>query len=144
MSENGKSRQELAREANEVRTKLIRTVERLDQRRHEATDLRLQLERHMRQVVVVGAAFLLGTAGAVALVVHRVTTSAQRRRRDRWRFVQRVWRHPDRALRAERRSFFGEIARSVLLAVVTTAATQPAHKAMAALMEGNDGKGQPH
>ncbi len=143
MSDNGKPRQELAREANEVRSRLLRTVERLDQRRHDTFDLRIQLERHVRQVAVVGALLVVATAGAVALVVHRIATAAQRRRRDRWRLARRAWRHPERAMRGERRSFFGELARSVLLGVATTALTQPARRAVAALLESKSAGGEP-
>ncbi len=136
MNHNGKSRDDLARQANQVRTKLLRTVEQLDQRRHDALDLRVQMQRHFRQLVIAGGVLVLATAGAVALVVERVATAAQRRRRNRWRLAKRLWFHPDRELRAERRSFLGEIVRAVLLTVVTTALTIPARRAVARLMEG--------
>jgi hypothetical protein len=135
MTVNGKSRDELAREANLVRSRLLRTVERLDQRRHDALDIRTQLERHLRQLVMAGGLLLVATAGAVALVVHHISTAAERRRRDRWRLARRVWRHPDRAMRAERRSFFGELARSLLLAIATTAVATPARRAVATLID---------
>lgn len=136
MNHNGKSRDDLARQANQVRTKLLRTVEQLDQRRHEAFDLKLQMQRHFRQLAVAGGLLLVATAASVALVVERVTTAAERRRRNRWRFARRVWWHPERVLRAERRSFFGEIVRGVLLVAVTTALTIPARRAAARLVEG--------
>jgi hypothetical protein len=136
MNYDGKSRDDLARQANRVRTKLLRTVEQLDQRRHEAFDLKLQMKRHVRHLAVAGALLLVATAAGVALVVERVTTAAARRRRNRWRFAKRVWQHPERALRAERRSFFGEVVRGVLLATVTTALTIPARRAVAHLVEG--------
>jgi hypothetical protein len=129
MNHNGKSRDELAREANQVRTKLLRTVEQLDRRRHEALDLRAQLQRHVSQLVVVGGAILLGTCAALVLVVHRISTATERRRSNRWRLAKRVWWHPERALRADRRtSFLGAILRPVLLALVNALVILPARR----------------
>jgi ABC-type phosphate transport system permease subunit len=140
---NGKSRDDLAREANQVRTKLLRTVEQLDQRRHEALDLRKQVQEHVRQLTVAAGVLMLLVAGGVALVVHRVSTGAERRRRYRWRFAKRVWQHPERAMRAERRSFFGEVLRSVLLTVVSTALALPARRAVALLTATRTRTGEP-
>jgi hypothetical protein len=131
---NGKSRDDLAREANQVRTKLLRTVEQLDQRRHDALDVRRQVQQHVRQLTIAAGVTMVALAGAVALLVHRITTAAERRRRYRWRFAREVWRHPDRAMRAERRSFLGEVTRSVLLTVVSTALAFPARRGVALLM----------
>jgi hypothetical protein len=140
MNHDGKSRDELAREANEVRSKLLRTVEQLDRRRHDVFDVRLQLQRHLRQLAVFGGVLVLATAGTVALVVHRLTSASQRRRRNRWRLAKRLWRHPERTIRAERRSFFEEVARSILLAVASTAVTLPARRAVALLLRGRGGE----
>jgi hypothetical protein len=127
MNHNGKSRDELAREANQVRTKLLKTVEQLDRRRHEALDLRVQLQRHVRQLTMVGGAILLGTCAAMVLVFHRVSTATERRRRNRWRLAKRVWWHPERALRADRRtSFLGALLRPVLLALANALVILPA------------------
>jgi hypothetical protein len=127
MNHNGKSRDELAREANQVRTKLLRTVEQLDRRRHEALDLRAQLQRHVRQLTVLGGAIFLGTCAAMVVVVHRMSTATQRRRRNRWRLARRMWSHPERALRADRRtSFLGALLRPVLLALANALVVLPA------------------
>ncbi len=135
MSQNGKSRDALLREANEVRSKLLRTVEQLDQRRHDAFDVKLQLQRHVRQLALVGGVVVIATAAAVTLVVQRVSSAASRRRRNRWRLARQLWWKPDRALRAERRSFLGEVGRSLLLALVSTAVTLPARRVVAQLLE---------
>ena len=129
MNHNGKSRDELAREANQVRTKLLRTVEQLDTRRHEALDLRVQLQRHVRQLAVVGGAIVLGTCAAMVLVLHRMSTSTERRRRNRWRLARRMWSHPERALRADRRtSFLGALLRPVVLAIANVLVILPARR----------------
>ncbi len=138
MNHNGKSRDELAREANQVRSKLLRTVEELDRRRHEVLDVRAQLQAHVRQLALFGGLLLVATAGAVAAVVHRISTAAQRRRRNRWRLAKRVWRYPERTLRSERRSFFGELARSILLASASAAVTLPVRRAVTLFLEAGE------
>jgi hypothetical protein len=116
MNHNGKSRDELAREANQARTKLLRTVEQLDRRRHDALELRVQVQRHVRQLAVAGGAILLGTCAAMVLLAHRISTATERRRRNRWKLAKGVWQHPERALRAGRRtSFLGALLRPILL-----------------------------
>lgn len=134
MNHEGTPRDELAREANRVRSKLLRTVEQLDRRRHEALDLHLQIRRHLRQVVALGALLVLAAAGAVALIAHRVSTASQRRQRNRWRLAKRVWWHPERLTGGEGRSFFGELARSALLVLASTAVTVPARSAVRLLL----------
>jgi hypothetical protein len=129
MNHNGKSRDELAREANEVRSKLMRTVEQLDRRRHQAVDVRLQMKRHLRQLVVAGAVLVVLTAGTVALLVNRVATATERRRRHRWTLAKDVWRHPERAIRRERRPFLSELARAVLLSAASALLAIPVRRA---------------
>lgn len=126
---NGKSRANLEKQANEVRAKLLHTVEQLDQKRHETLDLRVQLDRHLRQLVIFGVVALACTAAVAALVVQRVASAAERRRRMRWSLAKGVWRHPERAMRVQRRrSFFYGLVRAVLLAIATTAITFPARR----------------
>jgi hypothetical protein len=125
MSINGKSRDEIAREANLVRARLLRTVEQLDQKRQEALDMRRQLRQHASQLAAFAGLLLVVAAGAVAIAVHRVATAAERRRRQRWLLAKTMWTHPDRELRAERRSFGAELIRSILLALATTLGALP-------------------
>ena len=135
MNHNGKSRDELAREANQVRTKLLRTVEQLDRRRHEALDLRAQLQRHVRQLAVVGGAIFLGTCAVMVVVVHRMSSATQRRRRNRWTLAKRMWWHPERALRADRRtSFLGALLRPVLLALANALVLLPTRRWVVGLL----------
>jgi hypothetical protein len=135
MNHNGKSRDELAREANQVRTKLLRTVEQLDRRRHDALELRVQVQRHMRQLAIVGGAVLLGTCAAMVLMVHRISTSTERRRRNRWKLAKGVWQHPERALRAGRRtSFLGALLRPILLALANALILLPARRVVLRLL----------
>jgi hypothetical protein len=162
MTHNGKSRTQLARtaeaigrrenlvrQADDVRTKLMRTVEQLDQRRHRLQGLRTEMKEQVKRVAVTAALVLFAAVGAAAYTVERLAGAASRRRRQRWRLAKEAWNHPAasmamlrgtrRAMRSER-SFLGEVIRSLLLAVATTAVTIPARRAVAALMQGREHK----
>ncbi len=125
MSGNPKSREELTEEAEQVRSKLLRTVGELDDRRHGAIAFRKQLERYARNIAIAGGLLLVVTAGALVLGVNRLTSAADRRRRGRWHLAKSLWSHPERGLRGERRSFFGEIVRSLLLSIASAGVTFP-------------------
>jgi hypothetical protein len=135
MNHNGKSREDITRQANVVRKKLMRTVEQLDHRRHQVQGVSIEIGQQVKRVLALGALVVIASIGAAAYTVQRLTTSAARLRRARWRLARQVWMHPDRAMRAERGSFLGEVIRSLLLAIVTTAVTIPARRTVAALVE---------
>jgi hypothetical protein len=113
------SRDDLAREANRVRGKLLDAVEQLERRGHAALDLRRQIRGHWRLVAVGGGLLVISTAGVVALAFQRVAHAPQRRRRDRWALAKTLWSHPERSLQ-ERRPFSFDAARSVVLAALTS------------------------
>jgi hypothetical protein len=141
MTHNGKSRDDIARQANVVRSKLMRTVEQLDHRRHQMQGLRVEVEHQLKRVFVVGALVILASIGAAAYTVQRMTGGGMRLRRERLRLARRLWLHPDRAMRSERGSFLGEVIRSLLLAIVTTAVTFPARRAVTLLVQSNGSSG---
>ncbi|HXX68494.1 MAG TPA: hypothetical protein VEK07_14995 [Polyangiaceae bacterium] len=126
MSQGGKSRDNLLHEADAVRARLLETVERLDRRRHEVLDVKLQLQRYASTLAAIALVALVITGSAVGFAVARMPGAAARRRRDRWRLARSVWRRPDRALRAARGPFFSEVLRGVAMSVVTMALTSPA------------------
>lgn len=134
MSHDGKLRDELVHQADAVRERLVHTVRLLDERRHEALDLKYQLQRHVKRVAATGLLLVLATAGAVVFVTHRISTAAARRRRDRWRLARTVWRNPARALRAERGPIHEEALRSVALSLVTMILTTPVRNMMKELL----------
>jgi hypothetical protein len=128
----GKSRDELAREANLVRSRLLATVEELDSRRHRVKSVRLQLERHVRQLVALGLVTLAVSTAAGILVAQRIASAAQRRRRARWHLAKGLWRHPERAMR--RPSLGAAIWRALVVSIVSAAVTIPLRGAIGALL----------
>jgi uncharacterized hydantoinase/oxoprolinase family protein len=140
MTHNGKSRTDLARQASVVRSKLLRTVEQLDQRRQQVRGMRVEVEEKLKSFAATAALVLIASVGAAAYTFQRVAGAAARRRRARWRLARQVWVHPERAMRGERRSFLGEVVRSLLLAIATTAVTIPARRAVSLLIEGRGEK----
>jgi hypothetical protein len=127
MRPNGKSRAELEREANIVRARLLRTVEQLDRRGHDALDVRMQLRNHLRQVVIGACVLMVAMVAAIAYVVHRVTTAADRRRLERGWILRGGWRRPTSEPRRER-PFFQEAFRSLALGVLTTCLMVPVRR----------------
>ncbi len=130
---NGKVREDLLRQSQDMRDKLVRTVERLDGRRHDAFDVRKQLERHLKQFAVAGGLVILGTAAGAAFVMYRLMTTERRRSRARWRLAKDVWSHPDRELRAQRGSFGSEVVRSVAFSLATSLLAAPLRRALRGL-----------
>jgi hypothetical protein len=139
VSGNSKSREELVREAFQVRSKLLRTVGELDERRHRARDFRTRLQHRVRDLAVGAGLVAVAAASVVALLVSRAGTASDRRRRDRWRLAGRLWWNPEKVLRAERRSFFGEVGRSLLLAAASTAVTVTARRLVAKIVSASGG-----
>ncbi len=106
-------------EIDSLRGELGGLVAELDRRRHEAFDLRLQLQRHPVAAAIAAAAAALVVGGAIALVVRgrRERRRPAVRARETRRALARLLEHPDRVA-AER-----GVANRVATAVLTLAAT---------------------
>jgi hypothetical protein len=130
-------REALENEAERARARLLTTLDVLDRRRHDALDVRHQVETHIVPIVSVGAVVAVSAAGAVAIAIYRSVDAKTHRPRERVRAFTRLWRHPERAGRVASRSLFGEVARKVVLAVASMIAVELAkryvHRIMAAL-----------
>jgi hypothetical protein len=129
-SRNGRTREDLLRRSQDMRAKLVRSVERLDERRHDAFDVRKQLQRHLKQLAIAGGLVIVGTAGTAAFVMYRLMTAQHRRRGARWRLAKDMWDHPERELRAQRGPFAGEVLRSLAFSVVTSLLSVPLRRAI--------------
>lgn len=131
-SSNGDARQRLEHEADRIRTRLLTTLDQLNQRRHEVTDVKLQAKRHVGGLVLIGGGVLLlgvGVAVASWRIAHaRAAAYAPsfwtRARRNA---ALRAWRHPDRVANPNETSF-GGIIRKVLLGAITFTLTELAKR----------------
>ena len=122
--DQGGLRADLLRQADHTRHKLVRTVERLDQRRHDVLDVRRQVARHLKGIGIGVAVLVVAVAGASALVMQRVLTAVERRGRGGWR--SRAKSPPA----APRRSFTRDVLRSLAFTLVTTLLARPLRRAV--------------
>jgi uncharacterized protein (DUF3084 family) len=109
------------RSANQTRTKLLQTVEQLDRRRQTVVDLPLRWTRLLRRLAVTGAVLVVASAGAFALIAYGMSSWAGRRRRARWHLPRRPRRQPDSAVVVHLGPVLYDLARAVLLPILTAA-----------------------
>jgi hypothetical protein len=96
-----KDPRQLEREIEDVRTQLGVLIGELDRRRHEVTDVKLQVRRHPVAAAVVVAAGLLGTAGVVIAVYRMFLPDPLTRRARKLAHALNVAaKDPDKLLRA--------------------------------------------
>jgi hypothetical protein len=125
---NGKPRQDLLRESEDMRNKLVRAVGRIDERTHDALDLRKQVGRHMKTLAVAAGLAIVGTAGTAAFVMYRLLTMG-RRRAGRWRLgAGSGWRQPEAPPRAQR-GIVAQVLRSLTITLATTLLARPLRRA---------------
>lgn len=124
----------LTAEANAARAKLLRTVEEIDHRAHDAVNVRLQLRRHWKEALGVAVVAGVLVVGGVALAVYRLATRRERRRRQRFLMFRRVWQHPERAGRGDATTFWGKLARSIALSILTTAFGVPLRRGLVRIL----------
>lgn len=119
------SRQQIETTADRIRDELLTTLRELDRRRHEATDLKHQVEAH--------ADFLLavGLGGAALLGIGLGIAAWRRKTRRRYALKRRVegmlraWEHPERlASRAKDRPLPSELGRKLVLTFAGAVATR--------------------
>lgn len=123
-------RKRLERRAEVIRSRLLRTVDALDARRHQVRELGRRARKGVSVVasVLVGAGILLG--GSVALIGWGLA------RRRRARLGYRVSRALE-PFRAERRPAFGvELARRLLTSVATIVLSEVARRSTKNALEG--------
>ena len=123
---NGSARSEdvhrVAGEIDVLRTELGGLVGELDRRRHEATDVRLQMSRHPIVVAALATVAALVLGGAIALVVRgkRQSRRPSVRARETRRALRRLFQHPDRV--AAEPTTATKIASAVGVAIATALA----------------------
>jgi hypothetical protein len=126
MISDDKPREEIEKEADAVRSRLMHTVDELDRRRHEALSLGHQLRFHWGKLALLGGLVVLASASVIGLVAGQMAAVWDRRRRNGWRL-------PSRGIYRERRPFFVDVLRSAALMLITTALSVPARRLAARL-----------
>lgn len=108
---------DLTEEADKVRASLLQTVDALDHRRHQALDVRRQVQQHLSGVVTAGAVGLLAAIAGIVMLVHRAATSGERRRIERLHMLERLWMHPEQVAKTRdtRPSLVWSLGRTILL-----------------------------
>jgi len=120
-------RTELEREADVARARLVNTIERLDRRRHDALDWRLQARKHSGELVLVGGAVVATVGVPVAIAIYRASTQTTRLRDERIRALTRFWEHPERVA-VKRKRALGWFTTTVLLVAAGAAFTAVARQ----------------
>jgi len=124
------TREQIESVADRIRDELLTTLKELDRRRHQATDIRHQVEEHVELIVLVGV-------GVVSLLGMGLGVAAFRRRSRRRHPLQRraqgllrAWEHPERlATRSDDKPMALELGRKVALAFSIAVATRLARRA---------------
>jgi hypothetical protein len=133
MSPDNNTREQLEQDANLLRERIAQNLESLDQRSHEAFDVKAQATRHPLPLVVVGAGSVLALLSSAAVAVYR-----KRRGRspmqERLAALKRVWEHPERLASNHPEPIGGEILRRVTIGVVTFVAVHLAKRALIKLI----------
>ncbi|WP_433930843.1 hypothetical protein AB3662_42540 [Sorangium cellulosum] len=117
-------REEFERKADELRDRLLHTIEAIDQRRHALLDVKTQVRRHGAGVVTGGLMLVLMGGAAVISVIQEARARDVRLRRERVRALVRFWRHPDWVAPRGKPSVPREIGRKILVGAVSFLAIQ--------------------
>ncbi|XXX75891.1 hypothetical protein WMF30_50395 [Sorangium sp. So ce134] len=117
-------REEFERKADELRNRLLHTIEVIDRRRHALLDVKTRVRRHGAGVATGGLLLaILGGAVVIALV-REARGREERLRGERVRALVRFWRHPDWVAPRGKPSVPREIGRKILVGAVSFAAMQ--------------------
>lgn len=134
LSTAGEDRERLERRANAIRARLMRTIDALDLRRHQVSEIGYYAKRVAKPVVLTFVGIAVVSAGAT----YGVVSAVRKRRRNRWdRRLGRTLAPVARQLRGERKpSVAAEILRKGALAAASVLATHLAKRAMKNVLDG--------
>lgn len=128
------NREDLETHANALRSRLARTLESLDRRRHDLFNVKVQATRHPFLTVAVGAvgvASVLSTVG-LGYLLHR--HHQKQLPVERLRAFGRIWYHPKRVARFSKGTVAGDIARSVIVSAVSFGISELLQRAIKQLL----------
>ncbi|WP_437599202.1 hypothetical protein [Sorangium sp. So ce590] len=117
-------REEFERKADELRDRLLHTIEVIDRRRHALLDVKTQVRRHGAGVATGGLLLAIVGGAAVIALVRGARARGERLRGQRVRALVRFWRHPDWVAPRGKPSVPREIGRKILVGAVSFAAMQ--------------------
>ncbi|WP_437733058.1 hypothetical protein [Sorangium sp. So ce1335] len=117
-------REEFERKADELRDRLLHTIEAIDQRRHALLDVKTQVRRHGAGVVTGGIMLVVMGGAAVISLIQEARARDARLRRERVRALVRFWRHPDWVAPRGKPSVPREIGRKILVGAASFLAMQ--------------------
>ncbi|WP_437483419.1 hypothetical protein WME75_42780 [Sorangium sp. So ce1014] len=117
-------REEFERKADELRDRLLHTIEVIDRRRHALLDVKTQVRRHGAGVATGGLLLAILGGAAVIALVRGARARGERLRGERVRALVRSWRHPDWVAPRGKPSVPREIGRKILVGAVSFAAMQ--------------------
>jgi hypothetical protein len=132
MSDDAPTRLQLIREADGSRSRLLEVLGELENRRHQAFDMGLQVHRHRK--LAIAAALVVGL-GAVALSISSRLTAPRRRWRARWRLLRGAWLRPEDAVPVEHRSLGSRVLGAILVSIASTTASIVARRLLTRVLE---------
>jgi hypothetical protein len=119
--------QQAERAADRVRGEFLRTIDELDRRRHQATDLKRQLRGNWKLLAALGGVLGAMIAGKALLSRRAREHQVKALQRERGRSLLRAWQHPDRIAPA-RHSPAVELGSQAISILGTAIATQLARR----------------
>lgn len=128
-------REQIEKTADRIREEWLVTLQELDRRKHEATDLGLQARRHAAVFALVGAGITATVGGSIAWAAFRARHRTRVRMDKRWEAVRRAWNQPERvAVRSEDRAWPVELVKKLGLALGLAFGTQLAKRTAQVLL----------
>ena len=117
-------REEFERKADELRDRLLHTIEAIDRRRHALLDVKTQVRRHGAGVAAGGLLLAIMGGAAVIALIRQARARDERLRGERVRALVRSWRHPDWVAPRGKPSVPREIGRKILVGAASFVAMQ--------------------
>lgn len=127
------NRDRLEADADALLSRLARTLESLDRRRHDAFNPKVQIVRHPLISVLIGGSLVALAGGASLLGVYLIRHHRQRLPIDRLRALKRAWFNPERVAHPTHRPIAKELARGVVISVGTYLVSKLAEQALVKL-----------
>lgn len=119
------AREQTEKAADRIRGELMSTLQEIERRRHLATDLRYQAEKHFTLLVGIGLGTVVAVGAGVAFAVVRARRRRANLHKDRLAGLVRAWQNPRRIATAEPRGPMPEeIVRKVALTLAAVLASQ--------------------